>query len=232
MATNLSAQISALATQVGTDIKGILSSVGNLGSLTTTQKASLVVALNELKASLTDLEGKLGAQIDDAKKSLTTTWSSQKISTQITSAVNSLVDGAPGTLDTLKELAEALTQNKDAISALQALAAGHVKFDSVQSLSSEQQKQARENIGAASSVDVGTVASNVGSLSALDTGDKTSIVAALNEVKRTSEAAKTEASSSVTTANSAQQAVTALSTNVGDTQADFVKTYTTARGAI
>lgn len=232
MATNLSAQISALATQVGTDIKGILSSVGNLGSLTTTQKASLVVALNELKASLTDLEGKLGAQIDDAKNSLTTTWSSQKISTQITSAVNSLVDGAPGTLDTLKELAEALTQNKDAISALQALAAGHVKFDSVQSLSSEQQKQARENIGAASSVDVGTVASNVGSLSALDTGDKTSIVAALNEVKRTSDAAKTEASSSVTTANSAQQAVTALSTNVGDTQADFVKTYTTARGAI
>ena len=232
MATNLSAQISALATQVGTDIKGILSSVGNLGSLTTTQKASLVVALNELKASLTALEGKLGAQIDDAKNSLTTTWSSQKISTQITSAVNSLVDGAPGTLDTLKELAEALTQNKDAISALQALAAGHVKFDSVQSLSSEQQKQARENIGAASSVDVGTVASNVGSLSALDTGDKTSIVAALNEVKRTSDAAKTEASSSVTTANSAQQAVTALSTNVGDTQADFVKTYTTARGAI
>lgn len=232
MATNLSAQISALATQVGTDIKGILSSVGNLGSLTTTQKASLVVALNELKASLTDLEGKLGAQIDDAKNSLTTTWSSQKISTQITSAVNSLVDGAPGTLDTLKELAEALTQNKDAISALQALAAGHVKFDSVQSLSSEQQKQARENIGAASSVDVGTVASNVGSLSALDTSDKTSIVAALNEVKRTSDAAKTEASSSVTTANSAQQAVTALSTNVGDTQADFVKTYTTARGAI
>ena len=232
MATNLSAQISALATQVGTDIKGILSSVGNLGSLTTTQKASLVVALDELKASLTDLEGKLGAQIDDAKNSLTTTWSSQKISTQITSAVNSLVDGAPGTLDTLKELAEALTQNKDAISALQALAAGHVKFDSVQSLSSEQQKQARENIGAASSVDVGTVASNVGSLSALDTGDKTSIVAALNEVKRTSDAAKTEASSSVTTANSAQQAVTALSTNVGDTQADFVKTYTTARGAI
>ena len=232
MATNLSAQISALATQVGTDIKGILSSVGNLGSLTTTQKASLVVALNELKASLADLEGKLGAQIDDAKNSLTTTWSSQKISTQITSAVNSLVDGAPGTLDTLKELAEALTQNKDAISALQALAAGHVKFDSVQSLSSEQQKQARENIGAASSVDVGTVASNVGSLSALDTGDKTSIVAALNEVKRTSDAAKTEASSSVTTANSAQQAVTALSTNVGDTQADFVKTYTTARGAI
>lgn len=232
MATNLSAQISALATQVGTDIKGILSSVGNLGSLTTTQKASLVVALNELKASLTDLEGKLGAQIDDAKNSLTTTWSSQKISTQITSAVNSLVDGAPGTLDTLKELAEALTQNKDAISALQALAAGHVKFDSVQALSSEQQKQARENIGAASSVDVGTVASNVGSLSALDTSDKTSIVAALNEVKRTSDAAKTEASSSVTTANSAQQAVTALSTNVGDTQADFVKTYTTARGAI
>ena len=232
MATNLSAQISALATQVGTDIKGILSSVGNLGSLTTTQKASLVVALNELKASLADLEGKLGAQIDDAKNSLTTTWSSQKISTQITSAVNSLVDGAPGTLDTLKELAEALTQNKDAISALQALAAGHVKFDSVQSLSSEQQKQARENIGAASSVDVGTVASNVGSLSALDTSDKTSIVAALNEVKRTSDAAKTEASSSVTTANSAQQAVTALSTNVGDTQADFVKTYTTARGAI
>ena len=230
MATNLSAQISALATQVGTDIKGLLSSVGNLGSLTTTQKASLVVALNELKAGLSALEGKLGAQIDDAQSSLTTTWSSQKISTQITTAVNALIDGAPGTLDTLKELADALNKNKDAIAALQTLAAGHVKFDAVQALTSEQQKQARENIGAASTVDVGTVASNVGTLTALDTTDKTSIVAAVNEVKRVSDSAKTEAGSAVTTAKSAQQAVTALSTNVGDTQADFVAVYRTARG--
>lgn len=52
MATTLNNQISALATQVGTDIKQIIANVGDLSKLTTTQKASLVVALNELKANL------------------------------------------------------------------------------------------------------------------------------------------------------------------------------------
>lgn len=63
MATTLSTQISALATQVGTDIKQILANVGDLSQLTTTQKSSLVVAINELKASIQDVADSVGATI-------------------------------------------------------------------------------------------------------------------------------------------------------------------------
>lgn len=60
-----SSQISALASQVGSDIKSILGSIGTLSDLTTTQKASLVVAINELKAALGTID--LTAIIDDTK---------------------------------------------------------------------------------------------------------------------------------------------------------------------
>lgn len=66
MATTLNNQISALATQVGTDIKQIIANVGDLSKLTTTQKASLVVALNELKANLQDVAASVSATIDDS----------------------------------------------------------------------------------------------------------------------------------------------------------------------
>lgn len=56
MATNLSAQISALATQVGSDVKTILANIGSLDDLTTDQKASLVVAINSLKAAIAQVE--------------------------------------------------------------------------------------------------------------------------------------------------------------------------------
>ena len=63
---------------------------------------------------------------------------------------NDLLGGAGEAYDTLKELADALVTNKDAITALQQIAQGHVQFDKAQSLNDEQKKQARANIGALS----------------------------------------------------------------------------------
>lgn len=264
MATTLSNQISALATQVGTDVKQIIANVGDLSQLTTTQKASLVVALNELKANLQDIADSVGATINDSTIVDNQTWSSQKISSAITDAVNALVNGAPETLDTLQELATAIETNQDAISALQTIAAGHVKYTEAQSLTTEQQQQARSNIGAAAASDLttlqgtvttlqGTVSQNttsigqnaasIGTLSNLATATKTDLVSAVNEVKSTAdagvsaaagaqaaaEAAQTTADQAQSTATGAQSAVSTLSTNVGDTQADFVSIYTTAR---
>lgn len=54
--TDFVTNLSAAFTQVGTDVKGILANIGDLSQLTTTQKASLVVALNELKKGLGDLQ--------------------------------------------------------------------------------------------------------------------------------------------------------------------------------
>lgn len=250
MPTTLSGQVSALATQIGTDVKSLLASIGDLSALTTTQKASLVVALNELKASLTALEDELGAQIDDDATATTTTWSSTKITAQISAAVTALVNGAPGTLDTLKELADAIETNQDAIAAIQSVAAGHVKFDAAQSLDDTQKAQARSNIGAASTTDVSNVSATIGTLGSLETTDQSSVVAAVNEVKSAADsaasaaatadakavAAQSAASTAQSTANAAQStasaaqtAVNSLSTSVGDTTTDFVKIYTTAR---
>lgn len=243
MAVTLSGQVSALATQIGTDVKSLLEKIGDLSALTTTQKANIVVALNELKAGLTALEGKLGAQIDDSSTAADKTWSSSKINSQISAAVSGLVNGAPETLDTLKELADALETNKDAIEALQTLAAGHVKFDAAQSLSPEQQTQARSNIAAAGTEELNAVSAKIGDLGSLDTSAKDSIVAAVNEVKLAADnaasaasaadqkatAAQGTANTAQSTASAAQSAVNSLATAVGDTTTDFVTIYTTAR---
>ena len=233
---SLSSQIASLATTVGADVKGILASIGTLSELTTTQKANLVVALNELKAGLTGLESELGAQINDEATAATTTWSSQKINTTISTAVANLINGAPETLDTLKELADAIADNQDAIEAMQTIAAGHVKYDGAQSLTTEQQAQARTNIGAASQSDLSAVSStatvaqsaastnaaNIGTLTSLTTTAKGNLVAAINEVKTT-------ATSASTAASQVASDLAAFKTAVGDTAANFAQTYTTAR---
>lgn len=250
MATNLSAQISALAVQIGTDIKGILGNIGSLESLTTNQKASLVLALNELKASIDSVQSSMGAQIDDESNDKTHTWSGSKISSAISAATAALVDGAPDTLDTLKELSDALTTNKDAISALQTIAAGHVKFNESQTLEPGQQEQARTNIGAAAASDVtdlqGTVSGHttqIGTIGDLTTTAKNNLVAAINEVKGAADQAQSTASSAQTAAGTAQETATAaqsaatantsaisdLTTKVGDTKADFAAQYVAAR---
>ena len=236
MATTLSAQISALATQIGSDIKTLIAHDGDLSALTTQQKASLVLALNELKAGLTAVEGKLGAQIDDSSSGTDKTWSASKINSAITAAVNALINGAPETLDTIKEVADAITANKDAISAIQAVAAGHVKYDGAQDLTAEQKTQARTNIGAAGTDDINAVKTTIGTLTNLSTTDKESIVGAINEVKGVADQAKTTADTASSTATSAlgkananETALTTLTTNVGDTQADFVAVYEAAR---
>lgn len=236
MATTLSTQISALATQIGSDIKTLIANVGDLGTLTTQQKASLVVALNELKAGLTQVEGQLGAQIDDNSTGTDKTWSASKINSAISAAVNALINGAPETLDTIKEVADAIAANQSAIDAIEAVAAGHVKYDGAQSLTTEQKQQARTNIDAASTGEVTAVDTKIGTLSNLATTDKASIVGAINEVKGVAGSAQTAATTASQTATAAQNkananetALNALTTNVGDTQADFVAVYEAAR---
>ena len=243
-----SEQISLLAQTIGTDVKQIYANIGDLSKLTTTQKASLVLALNELKAALGNID--LTAIIDDTKTTTSLTWSSTQITTAINAAVTALVNGAPEALDTLKELGDAITTNKDAISALQTIAAGHVKYDAAQTLTAAQKTQARSNIDAASTTEVSAAKSaadaaqttantnktSIGTLASLNTTAKTSLVDAINEVKATADAAKTAAATAdskavaaATAAKAAQDDVDALKEAVGDTTTDYVSVYETAR---
>ena len=204
-----SQQMVALATRVGTELKKVYGTVGKLAELKTSDKTTIVAAINEAvdsisaaqttlngyatrlstveskastnasgitaaKGNITTLQTSLGtlqtdlkalqdkvnsqSEIDDTAAATNKTYSSSKIKSEITAAKqavkNDLLGGAGAAYDTLKELADLITSNKDAIDALKAVAVGHVKFDAAQSLTDVQKKQARDNIGAATASDV------------------------------------------------------------------------------
>lgn len=96
-----------------------------------------------------------GAVIDDAHVSTGTVFSSQETVDRITLAIAALVDGAPGALDTLRELADALAAEADAVAALTTAVAARVRYDGEQALDGTQRAQARANIGAVAADDIG-----------------------------------------------------------------------------
>lgn len=149
---SLESRVSEFAARTGQEIKKVRGEIAT--SNTAAEALTQRVAANE--GAITALQGKVAkkVEIDDAQASGTKTYSSQKVEAKITAAKQSVKDdllgGAGEAYDTLKELADALVTNKDAITALQQIAQGHVQFDKAQSLNDEQKKQARANIGALS----------------------------------------------------------------------------------
>ena len=146
---SLETQIIALAQAIGTDIKDVRAKQGDLSSLTTTAKTSLVAAINELKAAL----GSAGAAINDTAGNgdASVTWSADKIFDTIEAAKaavkSDLTNGAAAALDTLSELAAALG-NDPSFAATMATALGNrVRYDATQTLTGPQQLQACNNIG-------------------------------------------------------------------------------------
>ena len=150
----LELRIKALAEQVASTIKAVNAKVGNTANLSTTDKTSLVAALNELKANVNALPTP-SSVIDDAAASTSKTYSSTKITSLINTAVANLINGAGSDSDTLKELA-------DKIVALAQTDTGLVSVTLAQAFTDAQKTQARSNIGAASAADLVALAANVG----------------------------------------------------------------------
>lgn len=237
-ATTLNQQIQNLATQIGSDVKTLIANQGNLTALTTSQKASLVLAINELNSAISQID--TSKVIEDAQTSADKTWSSNKIVSEITTKCNevksALLGGAGDAYDTLQELATLIEDNKELIDSLQELAGAHVRYDTAQQLSPEQKSQARSNIGAADDADYQTTKSQVntnktaiGTLTSLSTTEKTNLVGAINEINSLAKTAKNTADSAQSTATNAQSEVNALETAIGATDTDFVAVYTAAR---
>lgn len=149
---SLESRVSEFAARTGQEIKKVRGEIAT--SNTAAEALTQRVAANE--GAITNLQSEVAkkVEIDDAQASATKTYSSQKVDSQISAAKqsvkNDLLGGAGEAYDTLKELADALVTNKDAITALQQIAQGHVQFDKAQSLNDEQKQQARANIGALS----------------------------------------------------------------------------------
>lgn len=116
--------------------------VGDLATLTTTDKTDVVKALNELKGKVDAVQAATQnpVAIDDRATANNKTWSSTKINAQITKAITDLIGGANGANDTLKELADQITVLAQADNGL-------VSATKAQTFTTEQKRQACANLG-------------------------------------------------------------------------------------
>ena len=135
-------RITSLAQAIAADIKRLTTNQGTLTALTTTDKTSLVKAINELKLSITN-----ATDINDTSTSTSATWSSNKINTSINNAVSALVDGAGTTLDTLKELANALGNDANFATTIATQMGKRVRVDAAQTFTVAEQAQGCANLG-------------------------------------------------------------------------------------
>jgi len=149
---SLQTQLNSFVLRVADEFNTVKGRTGTLSTLTTTDKSSLVAAINELKAAIL-----LAVAIDDLQVSTTSTYSSTKVVSLLDALKSDILGGADPAFDTLLELQQALQNDQSGIAALTTALDNRVRFDAAQTLNAAQQLQARSNIDAVSSSDVGDV---------------------------------------------------------------------------
>ena len=147
---SLATRIESLVIRVAQEFNDVRAKAGNLTNLTTTDKTSLVAAINELKAAVVS-----SAVIDDAQVSATTTYSSTKMVALLDTLKAEILGGADAAYDTLLEIQQMLQNGTSGLDALLTAVNHRVRFDAAQTLTVAEQQQARSNIGAVAAGDVG-----------------------------------------------------------------------------
>lgn len=171
MAT-LEQRVNEFATQVGTDINGILANIGDLTALSTTDKTSLVNAINEIvngtpsgvllaSNNLSDILDAAVARTNlnvtssaDVTTEIATAIAGQTLASlgglseaQVDARVQLLVDSAPAALDTLNELAAALGDDPNFAATITAGLNNKVAYDVAQTKTVAEKLQACTNLG-------------------------------------------------------------------------------------
>lgn len=178
MAT-LNENLKSFAAALGNDYKALKSSIsatdnkiGNLAGLETTNKGDIVTAMNELKESIVDVQGKaiteeavdvkLSAKQDkltpgsgitltgntiSASVDLSALATIESVDDKIKVAVSKLIDGADATLDTFKEVQDMIRSDQTVASALAKTVGNKVDYANAQTLTTAQKLQACNNIG-------------------------------------------------------------------------------------
>ena len=123
--TNISSGLVELSTAVkAARVRQTGSSQGDLSGLATTDKTSIIAALNELKGLVDSALTSSGAIINDAVNSESATHSSAKIvadrAADIQAAIDTLTGAAGMDLNTLEELANAIANDANAFATLTA----------------------------------------------------------------------------------------------------------------
>ena len=152
---SLQTQLNSFVLRVAEEFNTVKGRTGTLTALTTTDKSSLVSAINELKAAIVT-----AVMIDDLQVSTTTTYSSNKVVTLLDALKADILGGADPAYDTLLELQQALQNDQSGIAALTSAIDKRVRFDAAQTLTVLEQQQARTNIGAVAATDIGDVATD------------------------------------------------------------------------
>lgn len=147
----LTDEIANFAGAVGTDMKKVMVEINgkqaDLAALQTTAKANLVDAINEVLGVAQAAANTGGAQINDSGTETTTTLSSSEIGNRISTAIANLVAAAPGTLDTLVEIATALDNDPNFATTITTALANRLRFDAAQTLTTTEKNRAANNMG-------------------------------------------------------------------------------------
>lgn len=147
---SLATRIESLVLRVAQEFNDVRAKAGNLANLTTTDKSSLVSAVNELKTAVMS-----ASAIDDQNTATTTTYSSSKIVSLLDALKTEILGGADAAYDTLQEIQQLLQNGTSGLDALLAAVNHRVRFDAAQTLTDAEKAQARSNIGAVAVTDVG-----------------------------------------------------------------------------
>ena len=148
---SLTDRIVDLMTAVSSKMNTLSNRIGNLTSLATTEKGSLVGAVNELSSQIGG-----SSAINDAATALDSTWSSSKTNSEIVLKFNSLTAGAPANLDTWLEITGLMETNEYGLAGVVTGLNNRVRFDiNNQGLTGIQQGNAIANIGGILASDVG-----------------------------------------------------------------------------
>lgn len=184
---SLQTRLSDLITAIGTDYKQLRtwitgSTTGTLATLNTTDKTSLVAAVNEVKSTADAAGG--GSSTPDATETVAgkaelATLAEVATGTDTTRIVTPagvrqerlalkteiLGAGVPAALDTLDELSAALGDDANFASTVTTGLGNRVRTDTAaQGLNSTQQSNARTNIAAAGSADIGNADADLAAL--------------------------------------------------------------------
>lgn len=146
-------RIKLLAEAIAADIKSIKNNSGDLTSLSTVAKTSLVAAINEIFGLANTAQTSVDTLIDDTATNGNTTkaWSADKIYDELTAAIDSLRTelkaGAGEALDTFKELANALGDDPNFATTIATAMAKRVRVDAAQTFTVAEKLQGCENLG-------------------------------------------------------------------------------------
>lgn len=174
---SLQTRLGDLITAIGTDYKTLRtwlfgSASGTLASLTTTDKTSIVAAINEVKASGGGGGGWTAVDASETVKGIVelATLAEVATGTDATRAVTAagvrqerialkaeiLGAGVPAALDTLDELAAALADDASFSATVTTALSNRVRTDTAaQGLTTTEQSNARTNIAAVGTADIG-----------------------------------------------------------------------------